>query len=179
MVKVFVLFLALFTLTNNINAETYYGEYYKVKSIDNLNKDEYLIVKDIYFKRDKLVLKDNIEINNSNTKIIDFIEYSSGNVMLDYNIKYNINGLYYCIFKLNDIIVKKDVLVNIDNYIKQENNIIKLASNKEVKIVKKNNNYKKYIKVIIFIILISVDIVLSLKKKKKKFCRNSLKSKKN
>ncbi len=179
MIKVIAIIFTFFTLIINTNAQTYYGEYYKVKNIDNLNNDEYLIIKDIYFKRDKLVLKDNIEINNSNTKIIDFIEYSSGIVMLDCNVKYNTNGLYYCIFKLNDIVVKKDVLVNIDNYIKQENNIIKLSSNKVVKTKIKNNNYIKYIKIIIFIILISVDIVLMIKKKKKKFCRNSLKSKRN
>ena len=114
---------------NNESEETIYSyktkvrkyRYYNISKIptnnyvefgDNLIIDDY-ILKYNFYKRNKLVLKDNIIIDNKIFDIRDYIEYSSGEVISECNIDYNINGEYYCNFKLDDISINKKVILDI------------------------------------------------------------------
>ena len=113
-----------------------------IKTGDNILLDDYIEVSD-YYIRDKLVLKDEIIIKNYNTKITDFIEYSTNNVNINCNIDYLINGIYNCEFILNDIRVNKEVLVDIENnnitLENEEKNVYNSLENQE-----QNNSQKKY-----------------------------------
>ena len=78
----------------------------------NIILDDYKEIEE-YYLRDKLEIEDIIEINNNTKSIEEYIKYSSGKTNIDCNIDYNVNGVYECNFKLNDINVKKEVIVNI------------------------------------------------------------------
>ena len=88
-----------------------------VKEGENILLDDYKEINNI-FVRDKLILKDNLIINNKNIKILDLIEYSTDNVFVDCNINYKVNGIYSCDFILNDIKITKDITIDI-----KDNNI--------------------------------------------------------
>lgn len=111
---------------------------------NNILLDDYIEF-DIYYIRDKLILDDIMIINNQNQKIEDFIEYSSDKVNIECNIDYNVNGKYTCEYILNDISVKRDIIVNIpfieDIKLKEtnNNNYIKETTYK-VKRIKKIND---------------------------------------
>lgn len=134
----------------------YYENKYNVlneyKTIgDNLILDDYKIIND-YFIRDKLELVDDIIIKRRDYNIKDYILYESGNTNILCNIDINNNGIYSCRFKLNDIDVNKDIIVDINkddnesnylnnNEVKKEDikleNVNNKVSNKEIK-----KNYK-------------------------------------
>lgn len=92
-----------------------------------LENDEYLLDKDRvkklykYKKRDKVVLKDDLSINDKNTKLTDFIEYSSidlDDIKITSDINYSINGMYQINYILPFKTIKKDIKVDIEsNYI--------------------------------------------------------------
>lgn len=126
---------------------------------DNLLLDDFKIINN-YYKRDKLVLNNELVIDNKNKLIDDFIEYSSGEVFTDCNIDYDLNGKYNCLFKLNDIEVEKEVLVNIEdelveNVVRNNNEISSIYLNetnsynsedtniKNINNLKENTNTKK------------------------------------
>ena len=128
----------------NINKYKYY-KMNKVSTNNYVEKGENLILEDYltkynYYKRDKLVLKDEIILNNINMNIKDFIEKASGEVITNCNIDYNINGEYYCNFKLNDINVDKKVILDIpllevnnqNESIVENNNMIEMTEKVEV-----------------------------------------------
>ena len=94
-----------------------------VRNGDNIIIDDY---KDIYniYVRDKLVLKDKLVINKKNTKVLDLIEYSTDDVLVDCNnIDYNKNDKYTCNFILNDIKISKEITIDIKENM-EINNII-------------------------------------------------------
>ena len=123
-----------------------------VVSGDNLLLDDYKYVKK-YYKRDKLVLSDNNIINNTYNNLNSFIKYSSGDVIIDCNINYSKNGIYKCLYKLNDIEVIKDIIVRnnenkveIKEDINNKDNIDIIKNNKDINKIKpiiKNNTKKE------------------------------------
>lgn len=158
---------------------------------ENLILDDYFILND-YYVRDKLIIKDEIIINHKEQDIYDFIEYSSGEVSYDCNIDYNANGIYKCIFSLNDIKVEKDIKLDIQEKEEENKKIInyktnakttqksdvvnltnksfKLKNTVKTKEDKKENNKSQKVNIIKHIIitnLIIIEIILFIKKKKK------------
>ena len=162
---------------------------------DNIILDDYKYIKK-YYKRDKLVLSDNNIIDDTYNNLNSFIEYSSGDVIIDCNIDYLKNGTYNCLYKLNDIEVEKEIVVNSkeENVLKNSLNI-KESKNNKVK-NKVNNNIlkdvkediivndfkeiknniinkedKKYlkniIKYIIILFMVCIEIILYIKRKRK------------
>ncbi len=152
--NLFILCL-LFSITflKNVNAKTYYGDYYKIKEEDclednNLKKeniiyknqlkfkinDNNLFKSESYFKREKLVLEDTLFIDNYYKKPIDFIKESTSIVFVNCNINYDVNGEYNCYFRVKDIGVNEKVFVdikkNLNNKEDIENRLIK-TENKE------------------------------------------------
>lgn len=147
----------------NENVEYFYKEriklykYYKENKIilnnyvregDNLILDDYNIVNE-YYKRDKIILKDDFIINNKDMTIDDFIEYSSGNLVKDCDINYDVNGKYNCKFILNDIKIEKEVIVDIeDNYEVFKENVYEIIKDNTLEnktIEEKNNTDNKLI----------------------------------
>lgn len=113
-----------------------------VENGDNIILDDYIEISD-YYVRDKLILKDNIIIESKFDKITDFIEYSSNKVNINCNIDYNVNGIYKCIFLLNDIYVERDVTVNILDLIEIQEEIIEQNINKKTEnIIEKTEEIK-------------------------------------
>ena len=118
-----------------------------VKNGENLLLEDYKIITN-YYKRDKLILSDNLIINNKFQDVENFVEYSSGKTKINHNIDYTKNAIYKCEFILNDIKVIKDILVDIPtkdttNDIKNKETINNKAStniklNKQNKIKTKN-----------------------------------------
>lgn len=90
----------------------------------NIILDDYKVV-DEYYRRDKLILSDNLVIKSIEDNLDNFILYSSRNVEKDCDINYDINGEYKCNFILNDIKVEKKVVVDI----KENNAILKDETN--------------------------------------------------
>lgn len=103
---------------------------------DNLILDDYKYIKK-YYKRDKLVLSDNNIINDTYNNLNSFIEYSSDDVLIECDINYLKNDIYKCIYKLNDIEVEKNIIVD-NNEIKEEINNLD-----NVKIIKSNKDVNK------------------------------------
>jgi len=165
-----------------------------VEYSNNILEDDYIEF-DTYYVRDKLILNDIMIINNSEQKAEDFIEYSSDKVNVECTIDYNVNGKYICEYILNDISVKRNIIVNIPNVEEMKlneirnnvNNISKVIENNiddksvvlvnndknKIKEIRKintiihKNNLIKYIKYIIIVNLIIIEIILFIKKKKK------------
>ena len=163
-----------------------------VTSGDNLLLDDYKYVKK-YYKRDKLVLSDNNIINDSYNSVNSFIEYSSDDVIIDCDIDYLKNGIYKCVYKLNDIEVEKDIIVDnnkeveyvkaINNKVKTINKVkeqvkekdIKIKENNKIKEINNNKTIKKedkrylenIIKYIIILFMICIEIILYIKRKRK------------
>jgi len=81
---------------------------------DNIIIDDY-IVNNEYYRRNKLVLKDEIIIDDKNLNIEDFIEYASSTPTVLCDINYKINGIYKCKFLLDGLEVEKDVTLNLDD----------------------------------------------------------------
>ena len=117
---------------------------YYVENGDNLLSNDYIEF-DIYYIRDKIVLNDIMIITNPNEKVEDFIDYSSSKVDINCNIDYKVNGNYLCKFKLNDILVDRNIVVNIPK--KNESVEYKEKNNNEINIVIddyiKNNELNK------------------------------------
>ena len=117
-----------------------------VKEGDNLLLDDYKIIND-YYERDKLILKDNLIINNKNQTINDLIEYASSEVKIECDINYQINDKYNCKFILNDINITKDIYVNIkENEIEKYGEIKKEPEQSKNNEIIKDNNIKTEIK---------------------------------
>ena len=122
-----------------------YKYYYKQQNIkniyvqngENLLLDDYKTVNKFY-KRDKLVLSDNLIINNKEQDINSFILYSSNQVTTNHNIDYTKNGIYKCEFILNDIKITKDIIVDINE--SEVTPIIKKDKKKKQINNKSNNN---------------------------------------
>lgn len=114
-----------------------------VKEGDNLLLNDYKIINE-YYERDKLVLKDNLIINNKNQTINDLIEYASSEVKIECDINYQINDKYNCKFILNDINLTKDIYINIKENVVEKNEEIKkeLEQSKDSEI-KKESEQKK------------------------------------
>ncbi len=76
-------------------------------------EDEY---KDYYrYKtRDKLVLKNDMVITSYEDKLEDFIVYQSKDVIITGEVNYDINDTYNVIYKMGEVEVSKDVVVNIE-----------------------------------------------------------------
>lgn len=117
-----------------------------VKDGENLLLNDHKVINNFY-KRDKLVLKDDLIINSKIQDINSFIEYSSNQVITNHNIDYNKNGIYKCEFILNDIKVTKDIIVDInENKITEEiktDENIKQINNKSNNSIKLNKVIKK------------------------------------
>lgn len=122
-----------------------------VNSGNNILLDDYIELKE-YYVRDKLILKDNLLIFNKDTKMNNFIEYSTDKVNINCNIDYKVNGIYNCEFILNDIIVSKEIIVNLPREEIKENQKIntdtKIQSIEETysdkkQIIYQNNNIDK------------------------------------
>ena len=114
----------------------------------NLLSDDYTIEYEFY-KRDKLVLDDEIVINSEYYNIDDYIKYSSDTVTYDCNINIEENGVYYCTFTLNNLVIKEYVTVSIDSIIdsyEEENNnqvLVIEEDNSELVIDEVDNNIIK------------------------------------
>ncbi len=86
----------------------------KYETIDydftKINDENYEVYEE-YYKRDKLELVDNIVIDGSQS-LNDFIIYSSGNVNISCDKELIENGIYNCVYTLNDIKVEKNIIVD-------------------------------------------------------------------
>jgi len=130
--------------------------------------------------------------------VLDFIEYSNGDVEVICDINYEISGEYDCLYKLNDIEVIKNIKVikeksNINikeekenisinkeeirnNYIDKitiDENVSELVKiQKQNNIENKENDDNKYklliIKYVFFLFFICLEIILYIKRKKRK-----------
>lgn len=105
-----------------------------VKSGDNILLDDYKIITE-YYKRDKLVIDDNLVINKNSTDINSFIKYSSKDVIISDNIDYTKNGTYKCKFILNDIEIEKDVIVALN----ENSNLINNKSEENILLNEQEN----------------------------------------
>lgn len=110
--------------------ENFIKENVYVKEGDNLILGDYIEINE-YYKRDKLVLNDNLIIDSKDKLVENFIEYSSDNVNVLCNIDYQINGVYKCNFILNDINIEKDIFVNINNNAIIEEELIEIPKENE------------------------------------------------
>ena len=129
-------------------------KYYKIEKLienkyveydeneNNIILEDY-ILEDYYYKRDKLVLSDEIKITDNLYSLEDYILFSTDKVNYDCDIDINENGIYYCNFILNDISVKKEVVVDIDIL----DDINEYTLNEENENIDKlnDNNLMKYI----------------------------------
>lgn len=120
---------------------------YEYKIIDKIYTDEYSVsdTNELYAdldksknfyrfkKRDKVIISDDLIIDNKDKKITDFIEYSSINlddIKITSDINYNRNGKYKINFILPFKTVSKDITVNIEsNYINLINEQANYISN--------------------------------------------------
>ena len=165
-----------------------------VKDGENILLDDY-IIESVYYRRDKLILNDNLVITNEKQDINDFIEYSNGDIILNNNIDYTKNGIYQCEFILNNLKVEKDIVVDIKDKvetIKSNNKItknIKLRKDNGIKSLEKtttklikNNTLnlrnettkevekgvkKSYVRFILIILFFILKIIIIYKKKKR------------
>lgn len=127
-----------FLPSNIIYYITYYRNNYKLYEYKIIDKeyieeygdnsnDEYLV--DInktkklykYKRRDKVTIKDDLNIDSKDIKLTDFIEFSSidlNNIKITSNVNYNKNGIYEINYLLPFKTVTKEIKVNIEsNYI--------------------------------------------------------------
>lgn len=98
---------------------------------ENIILDDYKI-ENVYYKRDKIILNDELIINNRNIKVEDFIEYSNGEVTIDCNLDYYTNGIYKCNFNLNDLNIEKNIVVDINENVEFNKEIIIDNISKEI-----------------------------------------------
>lgn len=138
-----------YSYKETIKLYKYYEKYLLKKDIyvkdgENLLLEDYKIIND-YYKRDKLILKDNLIINSKDTNVNSFISYSSNEVIINNNIDNTKNGTYKCIFILNDIKIEKDVIVELEknNLTSNINNQNSIKLNKEKDLNKKTYISKK------------------------------------
>lgn len=122
---------------------------------NNIIENDYIFL-DTYYKREKLVLKDYLQADSLDINPIDFIEYASGSVFVNCKLKEN----YSCFFKLKDIEVNKDIIIN-NNLL--SNKVLTVDENNIKK--SKKINFKIIIKIALYIILI---LFLLIKRKRKK-----------
>lgn len=132
---------AIYSYKDIIKLYKYYEEQKLKKDIyvkegKNLLLDDFKIIEEFY-KREKIVLKDNLTITNTKDDINSLIEYSSNKVITKCDINYTKNGNYQCKFILNDINIEKNILVNID-----ENEKVINITSKNIKLNKGNNKVK-------------------------------------
>ena len=118
----------IISFTNNNTNEAKYTynkkikyKYYNIEKIvenhymetdNNIILDDY-IIENKYYKRNKLLLEDEIKIIDANYNIFDYILFATDKVDYDCNINIDLNGTYECIFTLNDISVNKEITVDI------------------------------------------------------------------
>ncbi|MDD3392729.1 MAG: hypothetical protein PHE54_04245 [Bacilli bacterium] len=94
-----------------------YNDVYSSSGIDDFNLCDVNDYLDFYRyrSRDKVTITDNLIIVNDNTKLEDFITYSSVdeiNIISDIN--YEVNGTYNVSYELPFITINKNVMVNIE-----------------------------------------------------------------
>lgn len=100
--------------TSTINKE-YYEDYSKEPVLDYVNKDENS--KTLFYSyqtRDKLEL-DIHEITENNFDLNNFVVFATDQVFVEDNINWNKNGYYDIKFILNDLVVEKEIYLNLDD----------------------------------------------------------------
>lgn len=151
-------YITIFCFNNNTNVgyKKYIKKYkyYKVEekvNYDYIDYDENKVndsnykVFEEYYKRDKLELVDNIVVE-SDQSLKDFIIDSSGEVIISCDRNIEEDGIYKCIYKLNNISIEKDVIVNKNDKSIISENIDNKVINNEIGIYsEKSQDNKKII----------------------------------
>lgn len=151
-------YITIFCFNNNTNVgyKKYIKKYkyYKVEekvNYDYIDYDENKVndsnykVFEEYYKRDKLELVDNIVVE-SDQSLKDFIIDSSGEVIISCDRNIEEDGIYKCIYKLNNISIEKVVIVNKNDKSIISENIDNKVINNEIGIYsEKSQDNKKII----------------------------------
>lgn len=147
-------YITVFCFNNNTNVgyKEYIKKYkyYKVEEKVNydyieydenkVNDSNYKVFEE-YYKRDKLELVDNIVVD-SNQSLKDFIIDSSGEVIISCDRDIEADGIYKCIYKLNNISIEKEVVVNRNNKNDINENKVDNGKTNDIKVDNGKDGYK-------------------------------------